>query len=269
MPKVSIIVPTYNRSDLIKDTIDSILNQQFSDFELIVVSNGSNDNTQDIVQSYGDNRVHFILQEGSGSPASPRNNGVRHAKGKYVAFCDDDDIWMQDKLSKQYEFMENNPEFGACYTKMKRFNDEGIWINPDDECVKITDSSSLLRKNSVPLSSLFVRKALVKEWFDEDKRIFGSEDFELILRISKLTKIHCIPEYLLHYNSGDARYSNSYSKSYFVRNLNFIKRIFWVYWKVYHKGFFQLNELFYPFLLYIANISRIILYNLKCKVLSK
>ena len=244
MPKISVIIATYNRSHLIEKTIDSILCQDFSDFEIIVVSDGSTDNTKEIVESYDDRRISFIHQTGSGSPASLRNHGIRLSKGKYIAFCDDDDVWAPKKLRKQYTFMENNSDYGVCFTKMKRFNEDKEWINPDEESGANTNSLSLLKKNTVPLSSLLVRKDLMNSWFDEDKRIFFAEDYELILRISKITKIHCIPEYLIRYCSGDERYTFHYSDSSFFRNIKYLKRLFWVYWKIYKKGFLASQKYF-------------------------
>lgn len=267
MPKISVIIPTYNRSHLIQKTINSILAQDFDDFEIIVVSNGSTDNTKEIVESYNDRRISFIHQTASGSPASPRNHGIRLAKCKYIAFCDDDDVWEPNKLKKQYSFMENNSDYGACFTKMKRFNEDKEWINPDEESDFHTHSLSLLKKNTVPLSSLFVKKDIINSWFDEDPKIFGAEDFELVLRISKVTKMYRIPEYLIRYYSGNVRYSNHYSNSNFFRNIKYIKRIFWVYWKIYKKGFFSPKELFAPFCQNVKTVSKIILYDLKCTVL--
>lgn len=164
--------------------------------------------------------------------------------------------------------MENNPDYGACFTKMKRFNEDKEWINPDEQGDTHTNSFSLLKKNTVPLSSLLVRKDLMNSWFDEDTRIFFAEDYELILRISKITKMHCIPEFLIRYCSGNERNTHHYTDSSLFRNIKYLRRLFWVYWKVYKKGLFKPTEIFIPFCKNVKVVSKIILYDFKCAFFS-
>lgn len=104
--EVSIIIPTYNRASSLKRTLISIINQTYTDYEVIIVSNGSTDNTKDIVDQFQDERLKYIFQKGSGSPASPRNTGIKSSKGDYIAFCDDDDLWLPEKLEKQIAFLK-------------------------------------------------------------------------------------------------------------------------------------------------------------------
>ncbi len=268
MPEVSIIIPTFNRASLLKKTIEGILNQTYSDYEIIVVSNGSTDDSEAVVKSFQDPRIKFIFQEGSGSPASPRNHGIRISKGNYIAFCDDDDIWLPEKLEKQLSFLSKNPNFGLCCTKMKRFNEKKEWINLEEEGPALITSKNLLYKNTVPLSSVVIKKALLKktEWFDETKKIAGAEDFELVLRISKKTQLFCIEEHLLLYYSGDARFSNFTASSVVRRNLKYIIRLFYVYKLVWQKGYFHLTELLLPFFKNFLQVVKIILFTFKCKV---
>lgn len=107
---VSVIIPTYNRSDLIKETINSVLNQTHKNFELIIVDDGSTDNTKTVIESFKDNRIKYILQKHIGLPATGRNNGINIAKGDYIALLDSDDQWLPKKSEKQSEFMEKNPD---------------------------------------------------------------------------------------------------------------------------------------------------------------
>jgi len=264
MPEVSIIIPTYNRANSLKKTLVSIINQTYKDYEIIIVSNGSTDNTEDIVNQFHDARIKYIFQEGSGSPASPRNTGIKNSKGNYIAFCDDDDLWLPEKLDKQITFLKNNPEYGLCYTRMKRFNDEFEWVNPDDETNDSTNSQQLLYRNRTPLSSIIIRKKILEssEFFDEDKKIFGSEDYELLLRLSKKTKFFCLVEYLLLYYSGCGRFSNLTSKNSFKINLWYLCRLFHVYRKIVTKGFFNWHEVFNPFCFNCFVVFKIILYDL-------
>ena len=107
-PLVSVVLTTYNRADLISETIESILSQTFRNFELIVVDDGSTDNTEEVVRSYNDERVHYIKTDNWGGPAKPRNIGIKKAKGEYIAFCDDDDLWLPNKLEVQLKHFDSD-----------------------------------------------------------------------------------------------------------------------------------------------------------------
>ena len=113
-PLVSVVVATYNRADLISETLDSILNQTYKIFELIVVDDGSSDNTEEIVKNYSDSRLKYIKTDNWGGPARPRNIGIRESKGEYIAFCDNDDLWEKNKLEKQLDIIKNN-NAGLCF----------------------------------------------------------------------------------------------------------------------------------------------------------
>jgi glycosyltransferase involved in cell wall biosynthesis len=119
MPKVSAIIPTYNRADLLPRAIESVLGQTLRDLELIVVDDGSTDNTREIVERFAqrDNRIIYLWRQNSGGPAAPRNSGIERATGKYVAFLDHDDEWMPSKLEEQVRLFEASPPeigFVAC-----------------------------------------------------------------------------------------------------------------------------------------------------------
>ena len=106
--KVSVIVPTYNRAHLLKKTIESILSQTYTDLELIVVSNYSTDNTDDMVKSYKDDRIKYFKNQNNGIIAVNRNFGIRKSTGEYIAFCDDDDTWLPNKLERQVNFFNKH-----------------------------------------------------------------------------------------------------------------------------------------------------------------
>lgn len=121
LPKVSVIIPTYNRADLLPRAIGSVLNQTFRDFELIVVDDGSTDNTKEVVKEFQkkDERVRYIWRENSSGAAKPKNEGIKNSKGDYIAILDSDDKWLPGKLQKQLELFENssNPRVGfvSCH----------------------------------------------------------------------------------------------------------------------------------------------------------
>jgi glycosyltransferase involved in cell wall biosynthesis len=264
MIEVSIIIPTFNRSKILVKTLQSILNQTYTDYEIIVVSNGSTDDTEEVIKHFQDKRLRYFFQEGSGSPASPRNTGIKMSKGHFIAFCDDDDIWLPNKLDKQVKFLKENPDYDICCTKMKRFNDKTAWVILDEEAEGALNSLSLLYKNTVPLSSLVMRRKILNdnELFDEDKKIFGAEDYELILRLSKKSKIFCIQEYLLLYYSGISRFSNLTASNNFKRNLKYLYRLYSIYRKVVGKGFFSWSDVLLPLCANVFFVFKMILYDI-------
>jgi teichuronic acid biosynthesis glycosyltransferase TuaG len=126
LPIVSIIMPSFNSSIFIEASIDSVLNQEYRGWELLVVDGGSSDNTPEIVTRYSlsDRRVRLVPNPDDKGPAHARSTGVRHARGEYIAFLDADDIWLSKKLTIQMEFMiRTNAEFS--YTKYMIMNSKG------------------------------------------------------------------------------------------------------------------------------------------------
>jgi glycosyltransferase involved in cell wall biosynthesis len=116
---VSVIIPTFNRGWILKEAVDSVLAQDYKGFELIVVDDGSTDNTSEILASYG-NDIRVLFQENKGVSAS-RNRGIAETSGQFIAFLDSDDLWLPQKLSTQVEFYNQMPDALICQT-------EEIWI---------------------------------------------------------------------------------------------------------------------------------------------
>ncbi|MCK5508758.1 MAG: glycosyltransferase family 2 protein, partial [Desulfobacterales bacterium] len=118
-PLVSVIIPTYNRGWILKETLNSVLAQDFTNFELIVVDDGSTDNTQDILNSYKENII--VLQQNNKGVSAARNMGITSASGRFIAFLDSDDLWLPKKLSIQVDFFNANTDALICQT-------EEIWV---------------------------------------------------------------------------------------------------------------------------------------------
>ena len=112
MKEISVVIPAYNHGRFLREAIDSVLAQTYAPLEIIVVDDGSTDDTEQIVRSYGD-RVRYIRQQNAGVGAA-RNNGIANARGEYVAFLDSDDLWLPEKLAVQVEYMRRHPECAAC-----------------------------------------------------------------------------------------------------------------------------------------------------------
>src|SRR3970040_1746291 len=127
---VSVVIATYNMGNYIESAIDSILKQSYQNFELIVVDDGSVDDTEQRMVAYGDNaKIKYIKQENQGQPKA-KNRGLKETTGAYVAFCDADDLWAPNKLELQLPLFKDHPEVGVVYSEVSYIDDKG---NPLDK----------------------------------------------------------------------------------------------------------------------------------------
>lgn len=191
---VSVIIPTYNRAHLIKRSVESVLNQTYKNLELIIVDDGSTDNTKEIIDSINDNRIVYVKQKNQGACAA-RNKGIDTAKGKYIAFQDSDDAWLLNKLEIQIQKLkENNADVVFC----KVFSFGNLLKREIPKYFK----EGFLQKETVPLGvstgTLFGKTEIfLNNKFDiEMPRL---QDFELTLRIKKNYSVYCIDKPLLEY----------------------------------------------------------------------
>jgi len=193
---VSVIVPTYNRANLVSETIKSILNQTYKNFELIVVDDGSTDNTEEVIKKFNDNRIKYIKIDNWGGPAKPRNTGIKKARGEYIAFCDDDDIWLPEKLEKQIKVFQISNETAMLYTRFKRIEGDIISnrILPKNGKYKSGNIfKSLYFKPFIACSSVIVKRSVLDQvgFFDTDPNLIAIEDIDLWLRIALKYIIRC------------------------------------------------------------------------------
>jgi glycosyltransferase involved in cell wall biosynthesis len=200
-PLISVIIPTYNRARLLKETIDSVLKQNFQNFELIVVDDGSTDNTGEILSDYKDH-IQVLAQKNKGVSAA-RNLGISKAKGEFIAFLDSDDLWLPEKLTAQVDFFQSHPDALVCQT-------EEIWIrngkrvNPKKRHKKY---SGMIFEQSLPLcivspSAVMMRKSLFEKVGLFDEHLPACEDYDLWLRISCQYPIYLINTALIIKNGG-------------------------------------------------------------------
>lgn len=225
-PLVSVIIPTYNRTQFLKLTIESILNQTFQDFEIIVVDDGTpSDNNRLLCKEF--NSVKYIKIENSGGPAKPRNIGIKEAKGKYLAFVDDDDIWLPIKLEKQVDILERNLDFGLVHGCCEVIDEEGnlqgkIVGRPGSPEVKHGDVKMRMVGNwTVMMPTSFVRKEVIDNvgYFNENMPSAG-EDTEFWTRCSFETNFYYLEEPLVLYRF----HNNNISKE----NKDYIKLPFYL-----------------------------------------
>jgi glycosyltransferase involved in cell wall biosynthesis len=196
MPFFSVIIPTYNRYDTVKNSIDSVLNQTYKDFELIVIDDGSTDSTSSLREIYADSIV-YIKQINSGV-SSARNTGIEKSNSPYICFLDSDDIWLPDKLQEQYRFIKVKPH-------VKIHQTEEIWIRNGrrvNSMNKHEKKSGMIFLKSLNMcmitpSSVVLSRDLFEKYGLFDEMLPVCEDYDMWLRITCCEKIGLIKKKLI------------------------------------------------------------------------
>lgn len=196
---VSVVTATYNMAGYIGETLDAILAQDYANIESIIIDDGSTDNTMEVLAPYLDDpRVRVIKQENAGQTVA-KNHGIAEAKGEFIAFCDADDTWREDKLSLQIPKFED-PEVGAVFSDIFFIDGEGKVI--DDQHMKRVGgriTGPLLIDNFIPFLTIVVRADVLEEVNGFDEKLTMSIDYDLWLRISVNHLFAYIPEPLGNY----------------------------------------------------------------------
>lgn len=213
-PLVSVIIPNYNYANYLREAIDSVLTQTYSNIEIIVVDDGSEDDSRKVLEAYGD-RITPIFQENSGVSAA-RNNGVKHSKGEYVAFLDADDIWLPKKIEKQVEHFDTREEFGLIHVGVEDIDSEGNSLEERlDGLSGRVSHEFLLFERPVVLgggSGLMVPRRVFDEVEGFDLELLTSADWDLFFRISRIYEIGFVPEVLLRYRIHGANMHGNISR---------------------------------------------------------
>lgn len=212
---VSVIITTYNRADKLGRAIDNILKQTYQRFELIIVDDGSTDNTEDVVKSFADERVRYIKNDTNKGVSFARNVGIANSHGNYIVYQDDDDLCRLDKLEKQTDYLKIHENVGMVYhetinhiNRLEKKSDENIVMLPSRKMPDVKKHGfifpALLPWNYVACTSMMIRKECIDDigWFDE--KLFAFEDWDLTLRIAKNYDVGFIMEPLYdYYQSSD------------------------------------------------------------------
>lgn len=199
---VSIIVITYNRSAMLKKTLLSIIEQDFPDIEIILVDDGSDDDTLAMVKSLDDLRIKYFNFGRIGNLSKLRNMGIQKAEGEYVAFCDDDDLWVRNKLNRQIMNL-NEYDFICTNAHVIDINDKVIkekYFDDISSSFEITNEFLLSQGNCILTSSCLVKKKVFREFnlnFDEFRFTNFCEDYELFIRMSNKCRIFFMDENLI------------------------------------------------------------------------
>ena len=213
LPLVSIVVPCYNHEKYVKETIESIANQTYTNIELIVIDDGSKDNSPKILDELSKKyNFHLIVRENKGLSAT-LNEGIKLSKGKYLSVCASDDKFALNKIYEQVNFMESNTVYGICYTNVIKFYENGMErriVNKKYQSGHIFNDL-LCQYFSIPAGSVLYQKKVFEEvgLFDT---FLAIEDFDMFLKISKKFKIGYLNKYLFYYRSHGNNTSNNIGK---------------------------------------------------------
>jgi len=203
MPKVSVIIPVYNGQEFIAATLETVFSQTFTDFEVIVVNDGSTDETVAVLQNF---REKITLMENSHrGPGSSRNLGLQASSGSLIAFLDADDLWLPQKLDRQVAVANLHPEFGIITTDMSRFDASGI-TERSSGALKGTMRSGyvleeILLDNWIWTSCAMVRRECFEKVgnFDDQSIAIGRDDWNMWVRIAVHYPVFYLNEILVHY----------------------------------------------------------------------
>lgn len=199
--KVSVIIPNYNYSQYLREAIDSVLAQTYTNIEVIVVDDGSTDGSREVLASYG-GRITAIFQKNAGVSAA-RNNGVSHSGGKYIAFLDADDVWFPTKIERQVAMFENDDRLGLVHVGVVEIDGEGnsLLERTDGMSGKVADE--LLRFEQTVIlgggSGFIVPRRVFDEIGGFDTRLSTSADWDICYEVSRRYPIGFVREILLKY----------------------------------------------------------------------
>jgi glycosyltransferase involved in cell wall biosynthesis len=212
-PTVSVIIPTYNRANFIDKAIKSVLNQNYQDFEIIVVDDGSTDNTEETVKSFNNFKIRYICHTNNQGVSAARNNGIRASRGKYIALLDSDDEWLPEKLDKQIKvFKSEFPEVGVVYSNVLYIDESGKNMNKLGNPKKIEGHiyEDLLGGNYVGTSStLLIKKECFNRVGSFDDLLDAENDWDMWIRIAKYYRFVLIKVPLVKYRFHSNRISNN------------------------------------------------------------
>lgn len=210
-PEVSVIIPTYNRANFLINAINSVLLQTITQYEVIVIDDGSRDNTQEIISNLP-GCVRYIPIQHSGLPAIARNVGINNAEGTYIAFLDSDDCWCENKLEQQIYYLKEHENVGlVCSNGFILHNSsKSRLFFPDNTTNSKRDYFDLIKNNFIITSSCLVKKDLLERvgLFSEDILLRGIEDYDLWLNVGLISDIHYMHEPLCFYRIHEKRISN-------------------------------------------------------------
>ncbi|OQW96400.1 MAG: hypothetical protein BWK77_04870 [Verrucomicrobia bacterium A1] len=198
-PVVSVVIPTYNRASFIRGAIESVLTQTYGDLELLVVDDGSTDDTPAVVAAIRDARLRYIRCDTNEGAAAARNRGIREARGEYVAFQDSDDVWLAGKLDKQMRAFDAAADAGVVYCGFRREH-YGVRSYIPDRSLPVREGDihqQLLIENFVSAQTIVARRSALQRAGPFDPSLQPLEDWDMALRLSKHFRFALVDEPLV------------------------------------------------------------------------
>lgn len=212
MVKVSVIIPAYNAMQFLPDAVDSVLQQTFRDYEVILINDGSTDGIESWAAQVTDPRARLISQVNQGL-ASARNTGLSDAQGEYIAFLDADDLWEATKLEKQVQILDRYPDVGLVYTWVGSVDVQGnIRTKVRSNSIKGDAWETLIKHNVIECGSVaMVRRFCFEQCGGFDSRLKYAEDWDMWLRIALKYPFKVVEEPLVYYRSHSSNLSKNWS----------------------------------------------------------
>jgi len=225
MPKVSVVMPAYNAEKYIEEAIDSILNQTFSDFEFIIINDGSTDQTEKIIVSYIDSRIIYLKNEKNSGIVVTLNKGLAVAKGEYIARMDSDDISLPERFEKQVQYMDEYPNVGVLGTGITIFGenipDQNRIFTTNDDQLK----AELIFSSCIAHPTAMIRRSVLDQYhLIYNSEFAGAEDYCLWWSIAKVSSITTISDCLLKYRMHTLQITKKKDEKYYLM-MNKLKKL--------------------------------------------
>lgn len=217
---VSVCINAYNSADVIGETLESVLNQTYKNLQIIIVDDCSTDNTAEIVKSYDDDRIELYTLPKNFNISNANNECLHRAKGEYIAHIDSDDIWAEDKIEKQIKFLEENPQYGACFTHATLIDKTGrIFASGElpESFLTLFDRENMTQagfvrrfydhSNFLCHSSMVMRMSVYEKLGDHDLTLNKLHDYDYWIRMNFICPLYIYPEKLVFYRIWHANNS--------------------------------------------------------------
>ncbi len=232
-PKISIITITRNRAGFIAHAIESVQKQSFTDWELLVLDDDSNDQTKAIVEAHiaKDSRIKYYKNSPALGISKNRNHGLSKAQGDYIAVLDSDDKWIdENKLQKQFDFLESHPDYALISSNIKIVDEKDNFIKNTDFKTDDDDiREEILINNQIPHSAVMYRKSLALKVDGYDEKLSCVEDLDLFLKLGKLGEMKNLKEITTSYTRHSDGISQKRSLSMAWNHLNIVVENFGKY----------------------------------------
>jgi glycosyltransferase involved in cell wall biosynthesis len=232
MSKVSVIIPTHDRAELLRSAITSVLNQTFQDFEIVIIDDASKDHTREVITNFNDARIKVIHNQVSKGAAGARNIGIINTNCEYIAFLDDDDEWLPEKLKIQTCLLNNSPQEvgGVCTGCFIIEKVSGRVLSTDKHEMK-----DIFKRNSIITSSILLRRACFEECGLFDENMPTASDYDMWIRISQRFSFEVIKDTLAIYYIHENCLTTNYEKK--AKGLEILFERYDTFFKMYPKEY--------------------------------